>query len=160
MRTPTSFPVWAMQATASSVLSKISKKDGNKRTPAGCKPAGVLLTFADCAADRRGYRCGDEYKRQVYKDYTSMRGFMDRAYNFLDNFHSYQNCNNGRTHIGAISDEFASLFNSAESKVVNSGNWLSKDGTDFEIGNGSNGNGTSIWKAYKGLRIVNRVRCV
>ena len=41
--------------------------------------------------------------------------------------------------------------------MVNSGNWLSKDGTDFEIGNGSNGNGTSIWKAYKGLRIVNRV---
>ena len=74
----------------------------------------------------------------VYKDYASMRGFMDRAYNFLDNFHSYQNCNNGRTHIGAISDEFASLFNSAESKVVNSGNWLSKEGTDFEIGNGSN----------------------
>ena len=33
----------------------------------------------------------------VYKDYASMRGFMDRAYNFLDNFHSYQNCNNGRT---------------------------------------------------------------
>ena len=32
----------------------------------------------------------------VYKDYASMRGFMDRAYNFLDNFHSYQNCNNGR----------------------------------------------------------------
>ena len=26
----------------------------------------------------------------VYKDYASMRGFMDRAYNFLDNFHSYQ----------------------------------------------------------------------
>ena len=75
----------------------------------------------------------------VYKDYASMKGFMDRAYNFLDNFHSYQNCNNGRTHIGAISDEFASLFNSAESKVVNSGNWLSKEGTDFEIGNGSNG---------------------
>ena len=26
----------------------------------------------------------------VYKDYASMRGFMDRAYNFLDNFHSYR----------------------------------------------------------------------
>lgn len=123
----------------------------------GILALGILNVFSGCEdfldkSPNMGLSEDD-----VYKDYASMRGFMDRAYNFLDNFHSYQNCNNGRTHIGAISDEFASLFNSAESKVVNSGNWLSKEGTDFEIGNGSNGNGTSIWKAYKGLRIVNRV---
>lgn len=123
----------------------------------GILALGILNVFSGCEdfldkSPNMGLSEDD-----VYKDYASMRGFMDRAYNFLDNFHSYQNCNNGRTHIGAISDEFASLFNSAESKVVNSGNWLSKEGTDFEIGNSSNGNGTSIWKAYKGLRIVNRV---
>lgn len=123
----------------------------------GILALGILNVFSGCEdfldkSPNMGLSEDD-----VYKDYASMRGFMDRAYNFLDNFHSYQNCNNGRTHIGAISDEFASLYNSTESKVVNSGNWLSKEGTDFEIGNGSNGNGTSIWKAYKGLRIVNRV---
>lgn len=128
-----------------------------KKIIVGILALGILNVFSGCEdfldkSPNMGLSEDD-----VYKDYASMRGFMDRAYNFLDNFHSYQNCNNGRTHIGAISDEFASLFNSAESKVVNSGNWLSKEGTDFEIGNGSNGNGTSIWKAYKGLRIVNRV---
>lgn len=123
----------------------------------GILTLGILNVFSGCEDFLDKSPDMGLSEDDVYKDYTSMRGFMDRAYNFLDNFHSYQNCNNGRTHIGAISDEFASLFNSAESKVVNSGNWLSKDGTDFEIGNGSNGNGTSIWKAYKGLRIVNRV---
>lgn len=96
-------------------------------------------------------------EEDVYKDYASIRGFMDRSYNFLDNFHAYQKCNNGRTYIGAISDEFASIYNFAESKVVNSGKWLTKDGVDFEIGNSDKNGGTSIWKAYKGIRIVNRV---
>lgn len=58
-------------------------------------------------------------EEDVYKDYASMRGFMDRAYNFLDNFHKYDSYKNGRTHIGAISDEFASLYNSSEAKLVN-----------------------------------------
>lgn len=93
----------------------------------------------------------------IYKDYNSIRGFMDRAYTFVDNFHEYDSYKNGRTHIGAISDEFASLYNGTEAKVVNSGNWLTKAGNDFEIGSSSDKGGTSIWKAYKGLRIVNRV---
>lgn len=96
-------------------------------------------------------------EKDIYKDYASMRGFMDQSYTFLDNFHSYQSYKNGRTHIGAISDEFASLFNDAESKEVNSGNWLTKEGVGFEVGSASDGGGTSIWKAYKGIRIVNRV---
>lgn len=93
----------------------------------------------------------------VYKNYASMRGFMDRAYNFLDNFHDYDSYKNGRTHIGAISDEFASLYNFSEARLVNSGNWLSKEGADFEVGVTDAKGGTSIWKAYKGIRIVNRV---
>lgn len=93
----------------------------------------------------------------VYKDYTTMRGFMDRAYTFLDQWHGYHSCNNGRAHIGSISDEFASLYNSAEGRFVHSGNWLSKDITAFEIGNSDANGGTSIYKAYQGLRIVNRV---
>lgn len=93
----------------------------------------------------------------VYKDYASIRGFMDRSYNFIDNFHSYQTYNNGRTYIGAISDEFASLYNFTEAKPINSGNWLTKEGKDFEIGNNDANGGTSIYKAYTGLRIVNRV---
>lgn len=96
-------------------------------------------------------------EEDVYKDYTSIRGFMDRAYNFLDNFHAYDSYKNGRTHIGAISDEFASLYNGSEAKAVNSGNWLTKEGDGFEVGVSDAKGGTSMWKAYKGIRIVNRV---
>lgn len=98
----------------------------------------------------------------VYKDYNSIRGFLDLAYNSLDNYHSFDDTNNERTHIGSISDEFASLYNSAQSIFIHNGNWLSANITNYEVGitaekENSTKKGTSIWKAYKGLRIVNRV---
>ena len=102
-------------------------------------------------------------EEDVYKDYNSIRGFMDEAYSYLENFHSFDKYRNGRSHIGAISDELASLYNSTPTKPINSGNWLSQDITDFEIGNdepspnGGNYGGTSIWMSYKGIRIVSRV---
>lgn len=98
----------------------------------------------------------------VYKDYKSIRGFLDQSYKYLDNYHAYDETNNGRTHIGSISDEFASLYNNAESIPINNGNWISAEIKNYEIGisaevQNSTKKGTSIWKAYKGLRIVNRV---
>lgn len=93
----------------------------------------------------------------VYKDYYSIRGYLDNSYQYLENFYKYNGCNNERTHIGAISDEFASIYNSSQAITVNNGNWLSKSITSFEIGNSSSGGGTSIWKSYKGIRIVNRI---
>lgn len=90
----------------------------------------------------------------VYKDYSSMRGFLDQSYNLLDNYHAWGNCKNERTYIGAISDELASLYNWTQAEKVNSGNWLQKAAGGFEIGSES---GTSIRKAYNGLRVVNKV---
>lgn len=90
----------------------------------------------------------------VYKDYASMRGYMDQAYNFLENFHAWGGVNNERTYIGAISDELASLYNWTKAEQINSGNWLVKEGGGFEIGCGD---GTSIKKCYNGIRVVNRV---
>lgn len=93
----------------------------------------------------------------VYRNYESIRGYMDYSYTYLDNIYKFDGCKNGRTHIGAISDEFASLLNYAESITVNNGNWLSQSIKSFEIGVGSEKGGTSIWKAYQGIRIVNNV---
>ena len=93
----------------------------------------------------------------VYKDYNSFRGFLDGAYAYLDQIYKYQGTNNGRSHPGTFSDELGCIYNSAESRVLNSGNWLSQNITAYEIGNSSDNGGTSIYHSYKGLRIVNRV---
>lgn len=93
----------------------------------------------------------------VYRNYESIRGYLDYSYTYLDNIYKFDGCKNGRTHIGAISDEFASMLNYAESITVNNGNWLSQSIKSFEIGVGSERGGTSIWKAYQGIRIVNNV---
>lgn len=97
----------------------------------------------------------------IYKNYNSIRGFLDQSYTYLDNYHAFNETNNERTHIGAISDEFASIYNDAMSIPINNGNWISANITGYEIGISASEDGTkkgtSIWKAYKGLRIVNRV---
>ena len=90
----------------------------------------------------------------VYKDYYSFRGYLDKAYTFLDNFHAWGSCKNERTYIGAVSDELASLYNWQKAQDIHSGNWLKQNIEGFELGDGEN---TSIWRAYRGIRIVNRV---
>lgn len=102
-------------------------------------------------------------EQDVFSKYESARGYLDNTYLYLDNIYKFGANANGRTHIGAISDEFASLYNFAESIPVNSGNWLSQNITSFEIGVnkgtgddfGFNGS-TTIWKAYQSIRIANR----
>lgn len=96
-------------------------------------------------------------EEDVYRDYYSIRGFLDEAYDYLENFFARAQYNNDITHIGAISDELASLYNSTRAKTINSGNWLSPNITAFEIGNNDAGGGTSIYKSYKGIRIATRV---
>lgn len=93
----------------------------------------------------------------VYKNYETFRGFLDKAYDFLDQIYKYHGTNNGRSHPGTFSDELGCIYNSAESRTINSGNWLSQDITGYEIGINSANGGTSIYHAYQGLRIVNRV---
>jgi hypothetical protein len=101
----------------------------------------------------------------VYKDYNSLSGFMDRI--FLDNsiliytydINSYAN---QYITVGNLSDEYAAVRNGPPSKFVNSGNWLENAGPRFEVGtkvgvDPGNKGATAIARAYTGLRIVNRV---
>ena len=96
-------------------------------------------------------------ENDIYRDFSTMRGFMDKAYDYLENFHSFESYYNSRTYLDAISDELASICNFSRAIPVNSGNWLSNEITMMEIGVNSNGGSTTIWKSYRGLRIVNRV---
>ena len=93
----------------------------------------------------------------VYKNYETFRGYLDKSYDYLDQIYKYQGTNNGRSHPGTFSDELGCIYNSAESRTINSGNWLSQDITGYEIGINSANGGTSIYHSYQGLRIVNRV---
>lgn len=90
----------------------------------------------------------------VYRDYASIRGFLDQTYNWLENVHEYGRHQNGRTHPGSISDEFASMYNSADVITMNSGNWLMDSGNTFEIGVTGN---TMISYSYQAIRVANRV---
>ena len=98
-------------------------------------------------------------ENDIYRDFSTMRGFMDNAYNYLENFHSFESYYNSRTYLDAISDELASICNFSRAIPVNSGNWLSNEIKMMEIGVNSvkDQGSTTIWKSYKGLRIVNRV---
>lgn len=93
--------------------------------------------------------------KDVYKNFDSYRGFMDNAYNDLDQWFAYGGYGNSLNHIGTISDELASLYNSTAAAVVNSGNWSGKNIKHMEIGNDL-ATRTSIARAYEGMRIANR----
>ncbi|MDR0713605.1 MAG: RagB/SusD family nutrient uptake outer membrane protein [Bacteroidales bacterium] len=98
----------------------------------------------------------------VYKDYNSLLGFMDRIFlndNILIFTHNINSYSNIYTTVGNLSDEYAAVRNDNPSNFVNAGNWLENAGTRFEIGCKSDGANfkSAISRAYTGLRIVNRV---
>lgn len=96
-------------------------------------------------------------EEDIYKDYDSLRGFMDRIFkdgSILIYNYGINEYENVTINIGNLSDEYASVRDMAPSQFVNNGNWLENAGTRFEIG--SKG-ATAIGRAYTGLRIVNRV---
>lgn len=118
-----------------------------------------LLTFASCESFLDKSPDMGLSEKDVYKDYTSFRGYLDQAYNYLDNFFQFSEDYNGRAYICSISDEMAQIYSTIETSGVNSGDWLSALERDdkkwqFEIGTIA---GSSINNAYKGLRIVNRI---
>lgn len=100
-------------------------------------------------------------EKDVYKDYASFRGYLDKAYSYLDNWFEFNGYQNGRAYICSISDEMAQIYSTQETSVVNDGEWLGNlsKSKPFEIGNKGDGDGgnTPIYNAYKGLRIVNRI---
>lgn len=98
----------------------------------------------------------------VYKDYSSLLGFMDRIFqndDILIFTHGINSYSNTYVTVGNLSDEYASVRDNDPSKFVNAGNWLENASTRFEIGSKSDGANfkSAISRAYTGLRIVNRV---
>ena len=75
----------------------------------------------------------------IFRDYYSLRGFLDQSFNQLENVMVMDNWDNS-----------SAVF------TLHSGNWLSnaKSNTTFEIGNGGS---TAISRSYKALRINNRI---
>lgn len=93
----------------------------------------------------------------IYKDYESMRGFLDQIFNsndYLIYMYESEQYANGSSCIGDVSDEYVNVRKDGPCLNVRSGNWLSNADEDFEIG--SQGK-TPIARAYKGIRVVNRV---
>lgn len=93
-------------------------------------------------------------EQDIYKDYNSIQNFLDQTYRNLENIFDYESHNNGRSHPGTICDELATVYNSANVKNINSGNWLIKAGNIYEIGVRDK---TMISMSYKSIRIANRV---
>ncbi len=97
-------------------------------------------------------------KDEVFADYDSASFYFDKAYSYLDNYNAASFNKNTYTHIGAISDEFASMNNAAAALTVNGGSWLLSNITSFEIGSQDTAKAadmTSIFRSYKIIRIAN-----
>jgi len=92
----------------------------------------------------------------IYKDYNSITGYIDYMFwNYMVNFFADGEYANGRNYFGAISDEFASMYNDSDIKAVHAGNWLSKDRNNMmDIGSTNN---TINNKSYQGIRVANRI---
>lgn len=94
-------------------------------------------------------------EEDVYKNYSSIRGFLDQSYNLLEQSAAGFQDARERGHIGLISDEFATLDNDSKAILLHSGNWLQARKNDvMELG--VNG-GTPISKSYQAIRIANLV---
>jgi hypothetical protein len=108
-------------------------------------------------------------EEDIYKDYASLLGFMDRIFQdgsvliymySIGNINNYPNTYaNTYNTVGNLSDEYISVRNDDPSKFVNMGNWLENAGTRFELGTKVHDQlgKPAIARAYTGLRIVNRV---
>lgn len=92
---------------------------------------------------------------QVYKDYTSIRAYLDNCYTFLEQnlLSHYRGAQ--RTHVGTLSDEFASIDRDTRAILANSGNWLRVTRSeDWEFGvNGQQ----PISLSAKGIRVASAV---
>lgn len=94
----------------------------------------------------------------VYKNYTTMLGYLDQIYTgdppILANIFSINKYENATCHPATFSDEAAAVYNDSRANFLNSGNWLEKGTARWETGTKGN---SYIAQSYKGLRIVNRV---
>jgi len=125
--------------------------------------AFVLLLNSGCEdfLDKSPEMGADE--TAIYKDYNTITGYIDYAFwNYLVNYHAINDHGNGHTYFGAVSDEFATMWNGGESVKFHTGNWLQKERDNtFEIGSlpaaNSNTEGPPICRSYRAIRLANRV---
>ena len=61
----------------------------------------------------------------IFRDYYSLRGFLDQSFNQLENVMVMDNWENGRAFVGLFADEMATTDNSSAVFTLHSGNWLS-----------------------------------
>ena len=122
----------------------------------------AVFMFSGCEdfLDKREDAGGLE-ESAIYESYETIRGFLDNAYNKMENWNCFENegagYTSGRTYVGVLGDEMATPFNLNQRYFTFwSGSWLltGKSENVCEIGNGSV---TPIGRAYAALRIVNRV---
>ena len=61
----------------------------------------------------------------IFRDYYSLRGFLDQSFNQLENVMVMDNWENGRAFVGLFADEMATTDNSSAVFTLHSGDWLS-----------------------------------
>ena len=124
----------------------------------------LACVFALCGCedflDKREDAGGLE-ESAIYESYETIRGFLDKAYGYMEDWNCFENASagysSGRTYIGVLSDEMATPFNLNQTYFdFWSGSWLftEKSADITEIGNSGR---TPVGRAYAALRIINRV---
>lgn len=103
-------------------------------------------------------------EEDIYKDYNSLRGFLDKIYKTSANnntdsdiliyTYAINSYGNQYSNVGNLSDEYVTVRNSDPSKFVNAGDWLGCGTGQFELA--SDGR-SAIARAYRGLRVANKV---
>src|SRR5690606_19090467 len=69
----------------------------------------------------------------VFSDYNGVRGYLDKCYAALSDYHEWKSQNLQRTNINALSDEMGSLFVEPLNTTLNTGDWFNKP-TAGEVG--------------------------
>ena len=82
-------------------------------------------------------------EEDIYKDYNSLRGFLDKIYKTSANnntdsdiliyTYAINSYGNQYSNVGNLSDEYVTVRNSDPSKFVNAGDWLGCGTGQFEI---------------------------
>jgi hypothetical protein len=119
----------------------------------------TLLAFGGCESFLDKSPDMGLAEEDVYRDYNSITGFLDYAYNnCVINYFNVEDdgdYDNSKFYLGGISDEFSTTFNNSPTIAIHTGNWLKKAGNSTdEIGNEGK---SQVGRSYRGIRIMNRI---
>lgn len=100
-------------------------------------------------------------EEDVFSNYNSLRGYLDRCYAALYDIHAWNHQPSfSRQSINALSDEMGAVFRyAAIVNQMNTGNWLSFNGGEvgWSSGTAGNSNASIINNAFYCMRITNKV---